>query len=259
MIAVVGGGVIGLSVAYYLSQAGAEVVLYERGALGHGCSWGSAGWISPSESAPVIGPSAIRQALRSVGRPAAPLYLRPALDPGLYRWLLQAFRYCNSGAAARGLRATAELGRRTFELYDDLERAGLDAGITARGLLHVFGHWRSAARSLAAATAMRHYGYGVPDDLLTGAELHDLEPTLSRRAEAGYLISEERHVDPARLTAGLAGLARKSGAEIWEQTEVTRLDCAAQQVKAVLSVGSAGSVGVGVWGVSGVSAAEPCR
>ena len=33
MIAVVGGGVIGLSVAYYLSRAGEEVVLYERGEL----------------------------------------------------------------------------------------------------------------------------------------------------------------------------------------------------------------------------------
>jgi D-amino-acid dehydrogenase len=88
LIAVVGGGVIGLSVAYYLSQGGAEVVLYERGMLGRGCTWGGAGWISPSESAPVVGPQAIRQALYSLGRPAAPLYLRPALDPGLYRWLV---------------------------------------------------------------------------------------------------------------------------------------------------------------------------
>jgi D-amino-acid dehydrogenase len=213
-------GVIGLSAAYYLSQAGAEVALYERGTLGRGCTWGSAGWISPSESAPVVGPQAIRQALHSVGRPASPLYLRPVLDPGLYRWLLQAIRYCNSAAAARGLRAVADLGRATFELYDELDRAGLDAGMTSRGLLHVFGRARPAARALAAAAVMRRYGYAVPDDLLTGTELRELEPALSRRAEAGYLIGIERHIEPARLTAGLAGLARKAGAEIWEQAEV---------------------------------------
>jgi D-amino-acid dehydrogenase len=235
LIAVVGGGIVGLSVAYYLSQAGREVVVYERGALGHGCSWGNAGWICPSESAPVVGPGAMRQVLNSVGRPSAPLYLRPTLDPGLYRWLLRALRYCNSAAAARGLRATAELGRRTFELYDELERAGLDAGMTSRGLLHVFGQWRSAERSLASAAAMGPYGYTVPDGLLTGAELRDLEPALSRRAQAGYLIKEERHIDPARLTAGLAGLTRKSGAEIREHTAVTRLDTAGRQVRAVLS------------------------
>ena len=243
MIAVVGGGVIGLSVAYYLSAAGADVVLYERGALGRG-SWGSAGWITPSQSAPVVGPDAIRQAVASVGRPGSPLYLRPALDPGLYRWLLLALRYCNTAAAARGLRAVAELGRATFGLYDDLERAGLDAGMTSRGLLHVFGRRQSAARSLAAAAAMRPYGYAVPDDLLTGADLRELEPTLSRRAEAGYLIGEERHVDPARLTAGLAGLARKSGAEIWERTEAERVvaDGAARRIRAVVSSGDTLSV-----------------
>ena len=237
MIAVVGGGVIGLSVAYYLSRAGAEVVVYERGDLGRGCTWGSAGWITPSESAPVVGPDAIRQALSSLGRPDSPLYVRPTLDPGLYRWLLQALRYCNSAAAAQGLRAVAELGRPTFELYDDLERTGLGAGMSSQGLLHVFSRRRSAAWSLASAAVMRHYGYTVPGDLLTGTELRELEPTLSRRAEAGYLISEERHIDPARLTAGLAGLARKSGAEIWEQTEVRHLDYTARRVHAVASDG----------------------
>jgi D-amino-acid dehydrogenase len=235
VIAVVGGGVIGLSVAYYLSLGGAEVVLYEQGMLGQGCTWGGAGWISPSESAPVVGPQAIRQALYSLGRPAAPLYLRPGLDPGLYRWLLQAIRYCNSAAAARGLRAVAELSRPTFELYDELKRAGLDAGLTSHGLLHVFGRPRAAARSLASAAVMRHYGYTVPDDLLTGTELRELEPTLSRRAKTGYLIGQERHIDPARLTAGLADLARKAGAEIWEQAEVRRLDVAARQVRAVVT------------------------
>ena len=235
LIAVVGGGVIGLSVAYYLSRVGADVALYERGDLGQGCTWGSAGWISPSESAPVVGPAAVSQVLHSAGRPSAPLYIRPTLDPGLYGWLLRALRYLTPEAATRGLRAVAELGRPTFQLYDELEHAGLDAGITARGLLHVFGQRRSASRSLDAAAAMRPYGYTVPGDLLTGTELRGLEPTLSRRAEAGYLISEERHVDPARLTAGLAGLASKSGAEIWEQAEVTGIVRATRRVEAVVA------------------------
>jgi len=242
LIGVVGGGVIGLSVACYLSRAGAEVVVFERGVLGQGCTWGSAGWISPSESAPVVGPDAIRQALRSLGRPRSPLYLRPTLDKSLYRWLLHALRYANGAAAARGLRALAELGRSTFELYDELERAGLDAGLSAMGLLHVFSRRDSAAKALASAAVMREYGYAVPRELLTGTELRTLEPTLSGHAEAGYLISEERHVDPARLTAGLAGLVRKAGATSWEHTGVRRLDCSAGRVRAVVAGGDTTSI-----------------
>jgi len=235
LIAVVGGGVIGLSVAYYLSRDGADVALYERGHLGRGCTWGSAGWISPSESAPVVGPGAVRQALYSLARPASPLYLRPTLDPGLYRWLLQAVRHSNAKAAARGLRALAELGRPTFGLYDELERNGLAAGMMSQGLLHVFDRPGPAERSLAAAAVMRHYGYTLPDGILTAAELRELEPTLSRRASAGYLIGAERHIDPALLTAGLAGLARKAGAEVWEQTGVSRLNVTGRQVRAVVT------------------------
>src|SRR5438045_6533975 len=107
--------------------------------------------------------------------------------------------------------------------------------MTSRGLLHVFGRPRRAARSLASAAIMRHYGYSVPDDLLTETELRELEPTLSRRADTGYLIGQERHIDPSRLTAGLATLARKAGAEIWEQAEVKRLDVAARPVRAVVT------------------------
>ena len=54
---------------------------------------------------------------------------------------------------------------------------------------------------------------------------------------AGYLISEERHVEPARLTAGLAGLARKAGAGIWEQAEVTGLVLAGRRVRALVTGG----------------------
>ena len=87
------------------------------------------------------------------------------------------------------------------------------------------------------ALAMRDYGYQVPDSLLAGASLRELEPTLSQRAEAGYLIKEERHIDPAQLTTGLATLVRKSGAEIWEQTDVDHLTGNGRQIRAITAGG----------------------
>ena len=62
-----------------------------------------------------------------------------------------------------------------------------------------------------------------------------MNPPCPGGPQAGYLIGKERQVDPARLTAGLAGLARKAGAEIWEQAEVRRLECRARQVRAIVT------------------------
>jgi glycine/D-amino acid oxidase-like deaminating enzyme len=46
-VAVVGGGVVGLSCAFALRRGGAEVTVYERGRVGEGCSRGNTGWICP--------------------------------------------------------------------------------------------------------------------------------------------------------------------------------------------------------------------
>ncbi|MCS6783589.1 MAG: glycine oxidase ThiO [Candidatus Caldarchaeum sp.] len=48
MIAVVGGGLIGLSVAWYLRQRGFDVVVYEKNSAGRGASWASAGMLAPN-------------------------------------------------------------------------------------------------------------------------------------------------------------------------------------------------------------------
>jgi len=81
-VVVVGGGVVGLCVAYYLGAAGVPVEVVERSGLAAGASWGNAGWVCLSHSAPVPAPGVIRYALRSLGRPDSPLYVRPGRDPG---------------------------------------------------------------------------------------------------------------------------------------------------------------------------------
>ena len=50
-IVIVGGGVIGLTTAYFLAREGAEVLLLDRGDLGQEASWAGAGILPPSDPA----------------------------------------------------------------------------------------------------------------------------------------------------------------------------------------------------------------
>jgi glycine oxidase len=61
---VIGGGVIGCSVALRLRQAGMGVTLLERGTPGHEATWASAGMLSPQAEADGLGP-ALEFGLRS--------------------------------------------------------------------------------------------------------------------------------------------------------------------------------------------------
>ena len=53
---IVGGGVIGLSIAYELSKRGQQVVLIEKDQVGRKASWAGAGIILPASQANAIHP-----------------------------------------------------------------------------------------------------------------------------------------------------------------------------------------------------------
>ena len=76
-VAIAGGGAVGLCVAYHLARLGEEVVVFERGPVGEGCSAGNAGWICPAHGAPLPKPGMPALGVRSLVTPQSPLTLRP--------------------------------------------------------------------------------------------------------------------------------------------------------------------------------------
>lgn len=47
MIAIIGGGVFGLSIGWYLARSGRAVTIFERGRVGQGATWAAAGMLMP--------------------------------------------------------------------------------------------------------------------------------------------------------------------------------------------------------------------
>jgi glycine oxidase len=50
-VLIVGGGVIGLTTAYYLARDGVRVTLVDSGEIGRQASWAGAGILTPGDSA----------------------------------------------------------------------------------------------------------------------------------------------------------------------------------------------------------------
>ena len=118
-VVVVGGGVIGVSCAYYLARGGASVVLLERDAIAAGASSGNAGTIAVGHP-PLNRPGRIRQAVRQMLDPTSPLYVPPRLDPALWRWLLGFARYCTDEHVEHSMKVMAPLGRLTRSSFDEI-------------------------------------------------------------------------------------------------------------------------------------------
>ncbi len=96
-VLVIGGGVIGVSTAYYLARAGHEVQLIERrDGPAHETSYANAGQISPGYAAPWAGPDTPMKALKWLLMRHGPLVIRPTPDPAMWAWLLRMLRNCTS-------------------------------------------------------------------------------------------------------------------------------------------------------------------
>ena len=63
-VLVVGGGIIGLSSAYYLNKAGHHVTVVDQSNLDAGASYVNAGYLSPSHLIPLSAPGVTKKGLK---------------------------------------------------------------------------------------------------------------------------------------------------------------------------------------------------
>src|SRR6187402_3260659 len=100
-ILVLGSGVIGTSIAYYLAKAGHEVTVIDRQpgpALE--TSFANAGEISPGYASPWAAPGIPQKAIRWLLMRHAPLIVRPAIDAAMIEWLIAMLGNCTAARYA---------------------------------------------------------------------------------------------------------------------------------------------------------------
>jgi D-amino-acid dehydrogenase len=218
-VLILGGGVIGLSCAYYLLQAGRAVIVLEQGTAGCGSSHGNCGTLTPSHATPLAMPGMIGVALRALATPDAPLRIAPRRDLALWRWLFGFARRCNWHDFRAATLAKAPLLRHSRRLIEELvRRESLNCEFETSGTLYVF---RDAAEFEHSSWLPRALGEaGLPIETLDGARAEALEPALKPGVVGAYFNPEDAHLRPDRYVAELARLVRAKGGMIEEDTHV---------------------------------------
>ena len=224
-VVVVGGGIVGLSCAWFLGRAGAEVTVLEAGGrVGGGASRGNAGAICPSLTEPLPAPGMIRHALADMLRPDAALYVHPLYAPRMSAFLSRFARAARSDEYERGLLALLGLARGAIAAYDEMAAAGIGTHASRDGYLFAY---RDAADALEehrhVARVAELGACAGPGPIRDGADLRAIEPMLSDRVQAGFLLPGERWIDPDRLVDDLEEGARAVGAEVVTGARVTKV------------------------------------
>src|SRR5690606_1569962 len=135
-VAIVGGGIIGLSCALYLREAGLDVAVVERNAPASGASRGNAGALAFAEILPMASPRILRKAVRWLFDPLGPLSLPPAYLPQIAPWLLRLWRASQPARYQANIQAqVALIGLAQEEMLAMLARTGLAHHLHTEGVL----------------------------------------------------------------------------------------------------------------------------
>lgn len=231
-VLVVGGGVIGLATAYYLTRAGAEVVLLEKDRVGAGASSGNAGAVAPGHG-PINRPGRIRQALRWMGDPTAPLYVPPRPDPRLLRWLWRFNRHCTHHHVRRCMEILGPLGHMGRQLFDELiADEALDCHFRPEGYYEVFQTPEGLAGAQEDIPLQKSHGYDT--QALGGEALQELEPGLRSETVGGIFFPEAATLDPGRFLSQLAAASETHGMKVRTGARVVEVIAGRSRVSGVL-------------------------
>ena len=198
-VAIIGGGVIGLASAHYLADAGYEVTIIDRGAIGRACSYRNCGLVCPSHVLPLAEPGAIGAAVRALVQRDGAFRIRPRLDGRLWRWLWRFARRCNARDLVASGRAIQPLLRSSMELFEGIAKE-LDCEWQKRGLLFVYRRG-DLLDAYASTNDLLAKEFDEAARRLGGDELHALEPALRRDLAGAWYFEDDAHLSPEGLLA----------------------------------------------------------
>lgn len=194
-VLVIGGGIVGTCVARELQARGRKVTLIERGGVASGCSFGNAGWITPCFAMPLPQPGMFFKSIGWLLDPESPLYIKPELRLGLFRWLMHFTLSMTSRKMHRSIDVLTEISKNSLKFYAELaSRSDVKMDFAKKGLLLVSGTDSGLKHAVQEMELMQTRG--IPGRQMGRDELLNFEPSLRPIVKGGVFFPEEAQTEP---------------------------------------------------------------
>ncbi len=231
-----GAGVVGVSSAWYLSQAGHQVTVVDRQpGAGLETSFANGGQISVSHAEPWSNPHAPLRALAMMGREDAPLLFRLRWDTALFDWSWRFLRECTPGRTRDNMRDIIALALYSRDQLKALRaETAIEYDHLERGILHVYTDEKEFAGAIEAAKVMCEFG--CERKTISADECVAIEPALKNARPllvGGDYTAADESGDAQAFTRKLAALCAARGVEFRYGTTIDKLVSAGNRISGV--------------------------
>lgn len=231
-VIIIGGGIIGLSSAFYLQQAGYTVTVIDRTDMQQGCSFGNAGYICPSHFVPLATPGIVRQGLKWMMDPKSPFYIKPSLSSSMIQWGWQFMKSATKSHVERSAVPLRDIALLSKQLYEEWNRIpGLDFSYDPKGMLELFNTEENAHH--AEHTVKDALALGIEARMIDAQTLQQMEPDTPIKALGAIYFPGDAQLYPNQLMQSLMTYLRQHGVRFVSNQEVTAFITEGNRVQGV--------------------------
>ncbi|MCO4861852.1 D-amino acid dehydrogenase [Cupriavidus sp. WGlv3] len=208
-IAVIGGGITGVTTAYALARRGFSVTLFERHRYAAmETSFANGGQLSASNAEVWTHWSTIVKGMKWMLRNDAPLLVNPRPSWHKLSWFAEFI-----ASIPHYRRNTIETARLAIAAREHLfawaAQEGIDFDLKRAGILHIYRD-RAGFEHAGRVSALLAQG-GLERRAVTPQEMRAIEPTLAGSYYGGYFTESDSTGDIHKFTSGLAAAAARLG------------------------------------------------
>ncbi|SPA54849.1 D-amino acid dehydrogenase, small subunit; similar to dadA [Cupriavidus taiwanensis] len=208
-IAVIGGGITGVTTAYALARRGFSVTLFERHRYAAmETSFANGGQLSASNAEVWTHWSTIVKGMKWMLRKDAPLLVNPRPSWHKLSWFAEFI-----ASIPHYRRNTIETARLAIAAREHLfawaAQEGIDFDLKKEGILHIYRD-KAGFEHAGRVSALLAQG-GLERRAVTPQEMRAIEPTLAGSYYGGYFTESDSTGDIHKFTSGLAAAAARLG------------------------------------------------
>jgi D-amino-acid dehydrogenase len=233
-VTVIGGGIVGLTTAYYLHKASFSVTVIDSKDISNNCSFGNMGYISPSHFVPLASPGIISQGLKWMLNPSSPFYIKPRLSWDLVEWGIKFWKSSNAATVKKNTPHLHGLLQLSRKLIDDMHsETGNIFELESVGCLALCKAQKKLDHEFDLADEAETLGLKV--DRLLKADVQKLETDVEVDVAGGVLFKDDCHVNPGKMMVALKKYLEEKGVKFLLKTDVVGFEKTNNEVTAVIT------------------------
>ena len=231
-VIIIGGGIIGLSSAYYLQKEGFQVTVIDQSNFSSGASYVNAGYISPSHIVSLAAPGMISKGLKWMLNPASPFYVKPRLDMDFLKWSLAFKKSATASKVEKSMPVIKGITVFSRQLFEEMFASKeFDFFYEHKGLMMYYKTEKAGEEEWNVGKKAIELGLKVEN--LSKEQVQKIEKNVALNIKGAVYYHSDAHMTPNEFMPQLKKYLEKKGVTFLENEEVLDITVKDDEITAI--------------------------